>query len=183
MTVERSDSRRTVIRFNNSLGDQATIADFDAAMASLPPTAPVLIDLTDTPSGGNTSVARAIMGWFVRRPRSYQVHRLPAEERKTGVPRQWIEQVLPRPGKWHSTLPLLRVGRWTGSMGEGLAIGFAALGSRVEGTRMAQLRGAVYDLSLPSSGLGVKIPVERLYSVGGAPRENFVPSAIGGKKK
>jgi carboxyl-terminal processing protease len=166
----------SVIRINNSLGEQETIAAFDAAMAALPPNAPLAIDLTDTPSGGNSSVARAMMGWFVDRPRNYQLHRLPAEERETGIPRQWIEQVLPRPGKLHRRLPIIRVGRWTGSMGEGLAIGFAALGARVEGSRMAQLKGAVYDFSLPSSGLIVKLPSERLYTVSGEPREDFVPA-------
>ena len=39
-------------------------------------TSSLVIDLTDTPSGGNTSVARAIMSWFVDRPRSYQVHKV-----------------------------------------------------------------------------------------------------------
>ena len=174
VTVVR-EGPRTVIRINNSLGDQGTIAAFDKAMAALPRTAPVVVDLTETPSGGNTSVARAIMGWFVDRPRNYQVHRLPAEQRETGIARQWIEQVLPRPGKRHATLPLVRVGRWTGSMGEGIAIGFSALGARVEGSRMAQLKGAVYDFALPSSGLVVKLPAERLYTVGGQPREAFVP--------
>lgn len=172
-----------VIRLNNSIGEQDTIAAFDRAMASLPANAPVVIDLTDTPSGGNTSVARAIMGWFVDRPVSYQVHQLPAEERETGIPRQWIEQVLPRPGKHHAMLPIIRVGRWTGSMGEGIAIGFAAIGARVEGSRMAQLKGAVYDFTLPSSGLVVKFPAERLYTVQGSPREDFVVSAIGEGKE
>ena len=118
------------------------------------------------------------MGWFVDRPRSYQMHRLPSEERETGVPRQWIEQVLPRSGKHHAVLPLVQVGRWTGSMGEGLAIGFAALGSRVEGTPMAQLKGAVYDFNLPSSRLTVKLPAERLYTVEGLPREKFIPKPM-----
>jgi len=171
------ERRATVIHFNNSLGEQGTIAAFDGAMASLPANAPVVIDISDTPSGGNTSVARAILSWFVNKPTSYQVHQLPAEERETGIARQWVEQVLPRPGKRHLALPVIRVGRWTGSMGEGIAVGFAALGARVEGTRMAQLRGAVYDFSMPSSGLVVKIPAERLYTVTGKPREDFVPTA------
>jgi len=175
LSVSRAGPR-TIIRFNNSLGDQATIAAFDAAMASLPRAAPLILDLRETPSGGNTSVARAIMGWFVDRPRSYQVHQLPSEERQTGIPRQWIEQVLPRAGKHHSSLPLVRVGRWTGSMGEGLAIGFAAFGARVEGTPMAGLKGAVYDFKLPASGLVVKLPAERLFTIGGLPREKFVPA-------
>lgn len=183
LTIVRESAARTVIRFNNSLGDQASIAAFDSAMAALPPGSALVIDLTDTPSGGNTSVARAMMSWFVDRPRNYQIHRLPAEERETGVARQWIEQVLPRPGKHRAMLPLVRVGRWTGSMGEGLAIGFAALGARVEGTRMARLKGAVYDFGLPSSGLVVKLPAERLYSVNGQPREDFVPAVARGREK
>jgi len=176
LTISRDAGGKTRIRFNNSLGDQGTIAAFDTAMAALPANARLVLDLRDTPSGGNTSVARAILGWFVDRPRNYQVHRLPAEERETGIARQWIEQVLPRPNRHKSVLPVVQVGRWTGSMGEGLAIGLAALGGRVEGTRMAQLRGAVYDFSLPSSGLVVKLPAERLYMVGGLPREDFVPT-------
>jgi C-terminal processing protease CtpA/Prc len=177
VSVTHEPRGRNVIRLNNSLGDQTTIAAFDAAMAALPAKSPVVIDVSDTPSGGNSSVARAMMSWFVDRPRSFQMHELPAEQRETGIARQWIEQVLPRPGKHHSVPPLVRVGRWTGSMGEGIAIGFAALGARVEGTRMAQLKGAVYDFSLPSSGLVVKLPAERLYTVTGQPREDFVPAS------
>jgi carboxyl-terminal processing protease len=181
LTVTRDAKGGTVIRINNSLGEQDTIKAFDEAMAALPTDAPVVLDITDTPSGGNTSVARAMMSWFIDGPRSYQIHQLPAEERETGIARQWIEQVLPRPGKYHATLPTVRVGRWTGSMGEGIAVGFAALGAHIEGTRMAQLKGAVYDFPLPSSGLVVKFPAERLYTVQGKPREDFVPAASRGR--
>ncbi|WP_291838256.1 peptidase S41 [Brevundimonas sp.] len=174
LTVSETGGRR-VIRFNDSLGDNDTVAAFDAAMAGARPGQPILIDVTDTASGGNTVVARAVMGWFVTEARPYQIHNLPSEERETGVPRQWIEQVLPRPGKHHDGPVTVRVGRWTGSMGEGLAIGFDALGARVEGGRMAGLLGAVYDLRLENSGLTIKIPAERLYAVDGTPREAFEP--------
>ncbi len=166
-----------VLRFNDSLGDMATIAAFDAAMAAARPGQAVVLDLTDTPSGGNTVVARAVMGWFVHGPRPYQIHRLPAEEREMGVPRQWVEQVLPRAGMRHSGPVVVRVGRWTGSMGEGLAVGLDALGARVEGGPMAGLLGAVYDHRLPNSGLVIKLPTERLYAVDGTPREAFRPGA------
>ena len=174
VSVER-DGRALRIRFNDSLGDSATIAAFDAAMAGARPGQPIAIDLTDTPGGGNTVVARAILGWFVDRPRFYQVHSLPAEERRTGIARQWAEQVLPRPGKRHRGRVTVEVGRWTGSMGEGLAIGFDAIGVPVGGSRMAGLRGAVYDRRLPHSGLVLKLPAERLMHVDGTPREGFVP--------
>ncbi|HAC00436.1 MAG TPA: peptidase S41, partial [Brevundimonas sp.] len=85
------------------------------------------------------------------------------------------EQVLPRPGKHHDGPVVVRVGRWTGSMGEGLAIGLHAQGARVVGRPMAGLLGAIYDLRLPNSGLVIKIPVERLYAVDGTPREQFRP--------
>jgi carboxyl-terminal processing protease len=163
------------IRFNDSLGNDGTIAAFDAAMARAASGQPVVLDLTDTASGGNTSVARAIMSWFVGKPTSYQMHVLPAEERQTGVARRWIEQVLPRAGKYHRGPVTVRVGRWTGSMGEGLAIGFDAIGARVEGGPMAGLLGAVYDYKLEQSGLVIKFPVERLFHVDGTPRERFVP--------
>jgi hypothetical protein len=171
----RSDAGDVVLRFNDSLGDNDTIAAFDAAMAAVPPGRRLVVDLRDTPSGGNTVVARAVLGWFVTRATGYQVHNLPSEERQTGIARQWVEQVLPRAGKHHRGPVLVRVSRWTGSMGEGLAIGFAAIGVRVEGDRMAGLRGAVYDLRLEHSGLVLKLPAERLYTVAGVPREAFVP--------
>lgn len=164
------------IKFHDSLGRDDTIAAFDAAMAQAAPQQRVILDLTDTPSGGNTVVARAIMGWFVSKPAAYQVHNLPAEQRRTGIARQWAEQVLPREGKHHPGPVVVRVGRWTGSMGEGLAIGFHAIGARVVGDRMAGLLGAVYDHKLGDSGLVIKIPTERLMTVDGVGREHFTPS-------
>lgn len=176
VTVE---GRTTRLRFNDSLGDDATIAAFDAAMARIPRGQRLVIDLADTPGGGNTSIARAVLGWFVARPTAYQIHNLPAEQRRTGIARQWVEQVLPRPGKRWREPVTVRVGRWTGSMGEGLAIAFDAIGARVEGDRMAGLLGAIYDIRLERSGLVVKFPVERLSAVDGTPREDFVPKRMG----
>ena len=174
ITVTHQD-KTTRIQFNDSLGESETIAAFDAAMAAARPGTAVVIDLTDTASGGNTSVARAILGWFVRKPSFYQIHNLPSEERETGIARQWVEQVLPRAGKFWAGPLTVRVGRWTGSMGEGIAIGFAAIGKRVEGSRMAGLLGAVYDYRLEKSGQVIKFPSERLSAVDGTPREAFVP--------
>ncbi|MDY7227850.1 S41 family peptidase [Hyalangium rubrum] len=166
-----------LITIHDSLGNEGTIAAFDAAMAQARPDQRVIIDLSETPSGGNTVVARALMGWFVSKPTAYQMHNLPAEERQTGIPRQWIEQVLPRTGKHHAGPLLIRVGRWTGSMGEGLALGFNAIGADVVGDPMAGLLGAIYDHGLSHSGLILKLPTERLMAVDGTPRERFIPKA------
>jgi carboxyl-terminal processing protease len=59
-------------------------------------------------------------------------------------------------------------------MGEGLAVGFQAIGKPVCGGRMAGLKGAVYDFDLPKTGLRVKFPAERIYTIAGAPREKVV---------
>ncbi len=170
--------KRTVIRFNNSLGDDATIAAFDAAIAQVPPGDRLILDLRDTPSGGNTTVARAVMGWFANRPIAYQVHNRPVEERQTSIARQWIEQVLPRSGKYRKRLPTLWVGRWTGSMGEGLAIGFASMGADVRGTAMAGLNGSVEDIPIGDTNLTIKLPTERLMTTVGLPREDYVPKRL-----
>lgn len=167
-----------LIRVNDSLGDSRTIASFDTAMASARPGEPVILDLTDTPSGGTSTVARAIMGWFTDRARPYQVHRAIAEERETGIPRQWIEQVLPRPGRFHTGPVSVRVGRWTGSMGEGIAIGLAGWGIDVAGRPMAGLKGAIADINAGPDGFVIKLPTERLMAVDGTPREDFRPRAL-----
>jgi hypothetical protein len=178
ITASEKDGHLT-IKINDSLSNEVTIGAFDLAMTGLRAGLPVTIDLTNTPGGGNTVVARAIMGWFVLQARLYQIHSSPGEERRTGVPRQWIEQVLPRgAGKYHAGPVTVRVGRWTGSMGEGLAIGFHALGARVEGDRMAQLLGAIEDFRLPHSGLVIKFPTEKLFGVDGTQREDFKPLPI-----
>jgi carboxyl-terminal processing protease len=71
------------------------------------------------------------------------------------------------------------VGAWTGSMGEGLAIGLKpAIDAPVLGRPMAGLLGALGELTLPDSGITVRIPVEQLFHVNGTPREQFLPQAL-----
>jgi C-terminal processing protease CtpA/Prc len=177
LTISTNEAR-TVIRFSNSLSDNTTIAAFDAAMKLIPPSNQVVLDLRDTPSGGNTTVARAVMGWFTDKPHGYQVHNRPSEERETGIGRQWVEQVLPRSGKYRRGLPTIWVGRWTGSMGEGLAIGFASMRAEVRGGPMAELNGSVEDLKIGNADVCIKLPTERLMTTTYIPREQFRPKPM-----
>ncbi len=168
-----------VIRINNSLGDAGLIAAFDAALTALndAETQALVLDLRDTPSGGNSSVARGIMGRLVASEAAYQRHESISEFRATGVRRVWTEFVLPRGNVWRKPLVVL-VGRWTGSMGEGIAVGLqAASAAPILGSPMARLLGAVEEFRLPNSGIGVRIPTEKLFSPDGTPRESFVPCA------
>jgi C-terminal processing protease CtpA/Prc len=71
------------------------------------------------------------------------------------------------------------VNRWTGSMGEGLAMGFETTeAGKVVGTAMAGLVGATTRIVLPCTGIGISLPVERLYNVNGTPREEFRPAVL-----
>jgi C-terminal processing protease CtpA/Prc len=168
-----------LIRFANSLGDAGLIAEFDAALLELRDTRGLVLDLRDTPSGGNTTVARAILSRFVEAEAPYQRHAIPAEERRYGVKRTWVEIVAPRgPFAYRAPVAVL-VSHWTGSMGEGLAIGMDAVAmATVVGTRMAGLLGATYGFRLPNTGITVSAPAEKLFHVNGIPREDFVPPVL-----
>jgi carboxyl-terminal processing protease len=163
-----------VVRINNSLGQNATIAAFDEAVNSLLNSKRLLLDLRNTPSGGNTLVARAIMGRFVDREMPYQIHVFPSEERKFGVPRKFIEYVAPRGTKYGGCVVVVG-GRWTGSMGEGLMIGFDALGVATLGSELGGLLGALHNWNMQSSRARIDLPTESLFQVNGLPREQFRP--------
>ncbi|HWN09522.1 MAG TPA: S41 family peptidase [Pyrinomonadaceae bacterium] len=164
------------IRINNSLGDNELIRQFDLALAAFRNTRGLVLDLRDTPSGGNTTVARGIMGRFIHRDMPYQKHSIPAEERRYATRRSWIELVSPR-GEFTYRAPIVvLVNHWTGSMGEGIAIGMDGMRrATIVGTEMARLLGATSGIRLPNTGIGATFPTEKLFHVNGTPRENFVP--------
>jgi hypothetical protein len=162
-----------VIRFNNSLGRMETIAAFDDALARCLGLHAVIIDLRNTPSGGNTDVARAVIGHFVGQAEPYQLHEIPAVERSTTVPRRFVEYALPRAPRFEGRLAVLG-GRWTGSMGEGMVIGLdAAAGAHTITSDMGDLRGALYNLELPRSEFTLELGVEALFHVDGTPRADY----------
>lgn len=156
----------------NNLGDTDTIAAFDAALVALRDTTELYLDLRNTPGGGDTEVAEPIMGRLIDRKQPYQ--RIEPMHRKP-----WLRSVAPR-GPWHYTRPLtVLVSRWTGSMGEGMAIGLDAMHrARICGSRMAGLNGSVFDHTLPVADIVVRLPGERLSHLDGTPREAFLPPVL-----
>ena len=82
------------IKINNSLGNFKAIEEFDKAVDSFLHYKNLVIDLTETPSGGNTTVARCIMGRFINKAMPYQQHEFDEKEFKTK--RKWVEYVIPR---------------------------------------------------------------------------------------
>jgi carboxyl-terminal processing protease len=153
----------------NDLGSNETVAEFDAALEQVKTTPGLIIDLRATQSGGNTSVAEPIMGRLIER-------RLPYQKGAPVRGEPWTREVSPR-GVWTYKAPVvLLVGRWTASMGEGIAIGLDAMKrATVVGTRMAGLNGAVFDLELPNTRIKLNYAAEKLFHLNGTPREDFMP--------
>ena len=163
-----------VIRIANSLGNNDTIKAFDNALRTLAGSEAIVLDLRDTPSGGNTEVGRSIIGHFTRTVRPYQMHRVPALEREFTVPRQFVEYVFPRDPIFTGPVYVLH-GRWTGSMGEGIVIGMdAATDAITIGSNMGDLLGALWNIDLKKSASRVDLGGEALFHVDGTPREDFV---------
>lgn len=113
-----------VIRINNSLGNNNLIAAFDQSLNGLMNMKGLIIDLRNTVDGGNSYVARGIMGRFINEQLPYQKHSLMEQYGDSPqVERSWVEFVSPRAQQYEKPVVVL-VGRWTGSMGEGIVIGF-----------------------------------------------------------
>lgn len=179
------DNNIGYIKINNCLFDNELIPLFDRVMNAMNGTRALILDLRETPSGGNTTIARAILGWFTEKDEFFQKHELTAEERQTGIKRSWMEIVSPREGKFYDKPLVVLADHWTGSVGEGIIIGFDALsktdsGSKISvmGTKLAGLNGAIYSYEMPNTKIRFSFPVEKLFHVNGTPRELFVPDNL-----
>ena len=165
-----------VIRINNTLGNSDLIAEFDEKLDALMSTQGLILDLRNTVGGGNSLVARAIMGRFIEVSKPYQKHSFPEKYGDDEmIERNWVEYVSPRKECYNKPVIVL-VGRWTGSMGEGLAIGMEALGAGIiVGTEMERLAGEISGFSFRHQNYGYQLSTAKLYHINGAPREEYVP--------
>ena len=174
LTFEKRPNGIAYRRPEDSLGQDDLIKEMDALVPELRKAKGIVIDLRNTGSGGTSSVARGIMGLFISKRLPYQRHRV--VERETKTVRDWVEYASPRLSSPVKAKVVVLVGRWTGSMGEGMAVGFDALKcGTVIGTEMAGLRGAVDNLELPQSHIRVFFPTEQIFHVNGTPRHEWVP--------
>jgi carboxyl-terminal processing protease len=166
------------VRFHNSLGNNDVITAIDAALNEQISAKALIIDLRDTPSGGNTTVARAILGHFVAEPKVYQVHRNAYEEAALGVPRQYAEYVFPRGSRWERPVVVL-AGRWTGSVGEALAMAFdRTAGVTTVGTPLADLLGTLNHNETRNGCLSLSFAWDSLSAADGTPREDWQPRIL-----
>ena len=165
-----------IIRINNSLGNNYLITEFDKVLNDLMDTKGLIIDLRNTNNGGNTYVAKGIMGRFIEKDLPYQKHQYVEQyDGQPSINRSWLEIVSPRGALYKKPLVIL-VGRWTGSMGEGMAIGFDAMNrGKIVGTEMKRLAGSDFDFRFQNQNFGYKLILQKIYHIDGTPREMYIP--------
>lgn len=168
-----------VITIHNSLGQTELISAFDQALDRLMNTQGLIIDLRNTIGGGSSYIARGIMSRFIEKVQAYQKHSFEEQfDDGPAIPRLWTEYVEPR-GKTYKAPLVVIVNHWTGSMGEGLAIGFEGMDrGHIMGTEMARLAGAVSGFRFQELGFGYQLSFQRLFHVNDTPREKYIPTFL-----
>ena len=156
-----------VIRINNSLGTSQTKTEFKNALKNLVKTKGLILDLRNTIDGGNTSVANPIAGHFTSSKVQFQKYK--------NNKQQFADFITPTKPNYRKPLVVL-VGRWTASMGEGLASGLDGAGiGTVIGTEMHKLAGATKNYNFLHFNFGYQVPYIEVLHSSGLPREKFVP--------
>jgi carboxyl-terminal processing protease len=158
-----------------SFGDEASVEAFDRALEALRSTRALVVDVRDNP-GGDTAVAKPIMGRLVGRTMQYAWMN---RRKGAGLGDRWAEYVEAR-GPWTYRAPVVvLVNHFSESMAEGFAMGLDGMRrATVVGTRMGGLGAGIARETLEHSGIGVQISAEPVYHVGGAPRTDFVPGVL-----
>lgn len=158
-----------------SFSDDPAVAAFDKALVELRDAPALLIDVRGN-GGGDTAVARPIMGRFITARMPYAHMR-----RRAGAvlgPR-WTEYVEPRgPFTWTKPVVVL-CDHWSASMAEGFPMGMRGLGrAAIVGTPMMGLGAAVFSLRLDRSGIDLQYSAEPVYDVQDRPRWTMRPDVL-----
>lgn len=150
-----------------SFTDDAVVAAFDAELGRFRDTPGLVIDVRQN-GGGDTAVARPIMGRFITETKPYARMR-----RRDGdhLSEAWTETVDPR-GPFTYTAPVaVLTTRWSASMAEGFPMGMRGLGrATIVGSPMMRVGAAVFPLRLDRTGLELQYSAEPVYDVQGRPR-------------
>ncbi len=157
-----------IIRLNNSLGETKTKKEFKEAIKNLKETNGIILDLRNTVDGGNTGIAYPIAGHFTNKKMVFQKYKNNQKE--------FVDYIKPKSPQYEKPLIVL-VGRWTGSVGEGLASGFDGTGiGKIVGTEMLKLAGATKSFNFSNFNYGYQYPYIDVLHITGYPREKFVPT-------
>jgi carboxyl-terminal processing protease len=150
-----------------SFADQAVIDAFDAALLRFREAPGLIIDVRQN-GGGDTAVARPIMGRFIAEQKPYARMRRRAGSQLSDA---WTEVVQPR-GPFTYTAPVaVLTTRWSASMAEGFPMGMRGIGrATIVGTPMMRLGAGVFPLRLDRTGVELQYSAEPVYDVHDLPR-------------
>jgi carboxyl-terminal processing protease len=150
-----------------SFADQAVIDAFDAALLQFRDAPGLIIDVRQN-GGGDTAVARPIMGRFIAEQKPYARMR---RRHGAGLSDAWTETVDPRgPFTYRGPVAVLTT-RWSASMAEGFPMGMRGMGRAViVGTPMMRLGAAVFPLRLDRTAIQLQYSAEPVYDVRDQPR-------------
>lgn len=150
-----------------SFSDRAYIEAFDVELEKMAEAPALIIDVRGN-GGGNTNVARPIMGRFITERRPYARMR---RRDGAGLGPAWTEYVDPRGPFTYDRPVVILTDRWSGSMAEGFPMGMRGLGrATVVGTPMMGLGAAVFSLRLDRTGVQAQYSAEPVYDVHDQPR-------------
>ncbi|MFT3727800.1 MAG: S41 family peptidase [Terricaulis sp.] len=149
-----------------------TVDAFDTALETLRETRGLIIDVRNN-GGGDTAVARPIMGRFITQTMPYAHMRRRAGR---GLSAPWVETVDPRGPFTYAAPVVVLCNHWSGSMAEGFPMGMRDIGrARIVGTRMMGLGAAVFAINLDRTGIGAQYSGEPVYDTHDAPRWQLRP--------
>jgi carboxyl-terminal processing protease len=157
-----------------TFGDNDAPKAFDTALEALKDSPGLIIDARDN-GGGDTAIARPIMGRFIKERRPYALMRR-RSGRGVGLTDPWTEYVDPQgPFTYEKPVVVLQ-NHWSGSMAEGFPMGMKGIGRAVTvGTETMGLGAAVFPLRLDRTGISINYSAEPVYDVHGTPRWKLKP--------
>lgn len=164
-----------------TFGDNDVPKLFDTALEELKDSPGLIIDARDN-GGGDTAIARPIMGRFIKERRPYALMRRRSGQ-GVGLTDPWTEYVDPQgPFTYEKPVVVLQ-NHWSASMAEGFPMGMKGIGRAVTvGTETMGLGSAVFPLRLDRTGTSINYSAEPVYDVKGTPRSKLkadVPTAPG----
>jgi len=157
-----------------TFGDNDAPKAFDAALDDLKDSPGLIVDARDN-GGGDTAVARPIMGRFIKERRAYALMRRRSGQGNS-LTDTWTEYVDPQgPFTYENPVVVLQ-NHWSGSMAEGFPMGMKDIGRAVTvGTETMGLGAAVFPLRLDRTGVTINYSAEPVYDVNGTPRWKLKP--------
>lgn len=155
-----------------TFADMRAVDAFEKALQELRDTRGLIIDVRGN-GGGDTAVARPVMGRFITTTMPYATMR---RREASGPSAPWTESVEPRGPFTYINPVVVLVDHWSASMAEGFPMGMRSIArASIVGTPMMGLGAAVYTIRLDRTGVQAQYSGEPVYDVGGNPRWTLRP--------